>query len=127
MDTELRRFESYFFMPKSPGDATQVPVTGAVLYPTRQGASVTTSVTFNEQEELDVTVVDAGLIRAGDVLFMDLDTDVQLSVVAVSADRTTRRRPVLPWGWMVCGAASKNPPGKTRRSTNPCCIAGASW
>lgn len=59
MDTDLRRFESYFFKPSDPG---QVPLTGAVVYPTREGATVTEMVIFNEQEEHDVAVADAGYI-----------------------------------------------------------------
>lgn len=84
MDTDLRRFESYFFKPSDPG---QVPLTGAVVYPTREGATVTEMVIFNEQEEHDVAVADAGYIQVGDILFMDTDTNVQLSVLSVSANR----------------------------------------
>lgn len=84
MDTDLRRFESYFFQPSNPD---QVPLAGAVVYPTRQGASSTETVVFNEQEEHAVAVADAGYIQPGDLLFTDTDTSVQLSVVSVSANR----------------------------------------
>lgn len=87
MDTELRRFESYFFQAKSQNDPAQVPLSGALLTPTRQGATVLSSVDFYEQEVHDVTVADAGLVRVGDTLFTNFDTNVELLVVEISASR----------------------------------------
>ena len=90
MDTELRRFESYFFKPLSPGNSTPVALAGAtIVQPTRAGATVAEIVEFFEQDTHDLLVNDAGLIRVGDTLFLELEESVQLQVLAVSADRRT--------------------------------------
>ena len=87
-DLELRRYETYLYKPKSGSDDAQIPLAGATLAVTRQGASVRTeSELIYEQETAQVEVHDCGLIVVGDNLMRDFDDTVDLSVLSIASDR----------------------------------------
>ncbi len=86
-DLELRRYETYLFKPKSGSDDAQIPLTGATLAVTRQGATVRTQATLYEQDTTTVDVHDCGLIEVGEVLLANFDDAIELLVVSIAPDR----------------------------------------
>ena len=86
-DLELRRYETYLFKDKSTTDTAQIPLTGATLAVTRQGATVRTQATMDEQETVTVDVHDCGLLQVGESLFANFDDAIELLVVSIAADR----------------------------------------
>lgn len=85
--TPLRRYETYLFRSKSSSDDAQVPLEGATLAVTRQGATLREEATVWEQDTTTLEVHDIGLLRVGDDLFASLDDAVDLEVISIAADR----------------------------------------